>query len=131
MNFLSSIKNLLMFLNDHWAEIVAILGLGFALYKKIADFLSKSDEEKIQIAKEQIKVNMLKYVTDAEEDYMTWVKAGEIKRSQVIQQIYMEYPILSKVVAQDELVAWLDQTIKDALKTMREIIAIQGETVTE
>ena len=68
---------------------------------------------------------MLKYVTDAEEDYANWVKAGEIKRSQVISQIYADYPILSKIVAQDDLIAWIDQTIDDALKTMRKIIEEQ------
>ncbi len=125
MSFLSSIKNLLMFLYEHWADIIAIFGVCYVLYKRIRVFISKSDEEKIAIVKEQIKTNMLKYVTDAEEDYANWVKAGEIKRSQVIQRIYMEYPILSKVIVQDELIVWLDKTINDALKTMRKIIEAQ------
>lgn len=125
MSFLSSVKNLLMFLYEHWADIIAILGVCFVMYKRIRVFISKSDEEKIAIVKEQIKANMLKYVTDAEEDYANWVKAGEIKRSQVIQRIYMEYPILSKIISQDEFIVWLDKTINDALKTMRKIIEAQ------
>ena len=125
MSFLSSVKNLLMFLYEHWADIVAILGVCFVLFRRVKSFISKSDEEKIAIVKEQIKTNMLKYVTDAEEDYADWVKAGEIKRSQVIQRIYMEYPILSKIIVQDELIVWLDKTINDALKTMRKIIEAQ------
>lgn len=125
MNFLSGIKNMLMFISEHWAEIITVLCVVFLAYKKVADFLAKSDEERIQIAKEQIRINMLKYVTDAEEDYANWVKAGEIKRSQVISQIYADYPILSKIVAQDDLIAWIDQTIDDALKTMRKIIEEQ------
>lgn len=125
MNVLSGIKNLLMFISDHWAEIVTVLCIMFLAYKRVADFLAKSEGDRIQIAKEQIRINMLKYVTDAEEEYANWVKAGEIKRSQVISQIYADYPILSKIVAQDELIAWIDQTINDALKTMRKIIEEQ------
>lgn len=125
MNVLSGIKNLLMFISEHWAEIVTVLCMMFLAYKRVADFLAKSESDRIQIAKEQIRINMLKYVTDAEEEYANWVKAGEIKRSQVISQIYADYPILSKIVAQDELIAWIDQTINDALKTMRKIIEEQ------
>lgn len=132
MNILSGIKNLLMFISEHWAGIVTVLCMMFILYKRVADFLAKSEGERIQIAKEQIRINMLKYVTDAEEEYANWVKAGEIKRSQVISQIYVDYPILSKIVTQDELIAWIDQTIDDALKTMRKIIEDQtNETVNE
>lgn len=125
MNFISGIKNLLMFVSEHWAGIVTVLCMMFLAYKRVADFMGKSEEDRIRIAKEQIRINMLKYVTDAEEDYANWVKAGEIKRSQVISQIYADYPILSKIVAQDDLIAWIDQTIDEALKTMRKIIEEQ------
>lgn len=125
MNFISGIKNLLMFVSEHWAGIVTVLCMMFLAYKRVADFMGKSEDDRIRIAKEQIRINMLKYVTDAEEDYANWVKAGEIKRSQVISQIYADYPILSKIVAQDDLIAWIDQTIDEALKTMRKIIEEQ------
>lgn len=123
MIILDGIKNLLVFLNSHWAEIVAIIGLGIGLYKKAKEFMAVSNEDKIKLAKEQIKLNMLKYVTEAEKDYFTWVKAGEIKRSDVIHRIYEEYPILSKVIDQKELIVWIDKTINEALVTLREIIA--------
>ena len=64
---------------------------------------------------------MLQLVTEAEISYEEWTKAGNIKRAQVIQIIYEKYPILSKVADQNEVIGWIDKTIDDSLKTMREI----------
>ena len=61
-------------------------------------------------------------ITDAEVEYQDYVKAGEIKRSQVIQKIYADFPILARVQDQEQLVAWIDEQIDNALKTLRKII---------
>ena len=71
----------------------------------------------------QIKETVLRLVTDAEMDYKEWVKAGAVKRAQVVEEIFMMYPILAKVTNQKELVAWIDDIIDEALETMREIFA--------
>ena len=131
MNILTGIQNFLEYVNAHWTEIIVIIGLLIALYKKIKDYAVKSDEEKIAIAKQQIKETMLRLVTDAEKDYYEWVNAGAIKRSQVIEEIFMMYPILSKVVNQEELIAWIDDIIKEALEIMREIFEKQEDTKIE
>ena len=133
MNILTGLHNFLQFVNDNWTMIVATVLLAMAVVKKIAGFFSKSDEEKIAIAKHQIQETMLKLVTKAEKDYLEWVSAGAIKRSEVIDVIFKEYPILSKVTNQEELVAWIDSVIDDALKTMRKIFEEQNakETVVE
>ena len=72
----------------------------------------------------------MKLVADAEEDYSDWASAGAIKRSQVIDLIYKEYPILEKVVDQDSLIQWIDEQIDSALPTLREIIEKQ-DTINE
>jgi len=123
MTMLDGIKRFLTFVNENWTAILVILGLAISLYRKIKDYLSKSTEEKIEIAKVQIKQGMLKRITEAEIDFENWNKAGEIKRSQVIEKIYTQYPILSKVADQDELIAWIDDEINNSLKTLRAIIA--------
>ena len=79
MNILNGIQNFLQFINDHWTNIIVIIGLVIAIIKKAKDYFSKSDEEKIAIAKKQIEEIMLRFVTDAECDYREWVSAGEIK----------------------------------------------------
>lgn len=128
MDFLTSIQKLLQFINDNWTTIIIIIGLAISVIKKIIDYSKKTNEEKIEIAKQQIKEIMLKLVTDAEEDYYQWVNAGGVKRSQVIEEIFMKYPALSKVTDQQGLILWIDETINEALKTMREIIEKQTET---
>lgn len=134
MNILTGIQNVLEFINENWTAIIIILGLATAVTKKAVSFFSKSDDEKIAIAKKQIREVMLKLITDAEEDYLTWVDAGAIKRSQVIEQIFAMYPILSKVTNQEELIAWIDDVIDESLEVMREIFEKQmsdGETEVE
>lgn len=121
-NALNGIKNFLQLINDNWALLVAIFGLAYGIYKKIAVFFHKTREEQIAIAKEQIRESILKMISDAEVDYADFVKAGEIKRSQVIQEIYQKYPILAHVENQDELVQWIDENIDNALKTLRKIV---------
>lgn len=123
MNILNGIQNFLMLVNEHWTEIIVIIGLALALYKRVKGYLGKTNEEKIEIAKVQIKETVLRLVTDAEMDYKEWVKAGAVKRAQVVEEIFMMYPILAKVTNQKELVAWIDGIIDEALETMREIFA--------
>lgn len=122
MDILNGIKNFLFLINDNWTTILVIIGLALALWKKIESYSKLSTDKKIEIAKKQISENILKLITQAEKDYAEWEKAGSIKRSEVISEIYKEYPILAKVVNQEELVKWIDEQIDNALPTLRDII---------
>lgn len=122
MDILNGIKNFLSLINDNWTTILVIVGLALALWKKIESYSKLSTDKKIEIAKKQISENILKLITQAEKDYAEWEKAGSIKRSEVISEIYKEYPILAKVVNQEVLVKWIDEQIDNALPTLREII---------
>lgn len=122
MDILNGIKNFLSLINDNWTTILVIIGLAVALWKKIESYSKLSTDKKIEIAKKQISENILKLITQAEKDYVEWEKAGSIKRSEVISEIYKEYPILAKVVNQEELVKWIDEQIDNALPTLRDII---------
>lgn len=119
---LNGIKNFLQIINDNWTSILVIIGLIIALWKKIESYIGKTDEEKIAIAKKQVEQAMLKMITSAEKDFADWEKAGSIKRSQVIKQIFADYPVLSKVIEQEELIQWIDAEIDNSLKILREVI---------
>lgn len=127
MDILNGIKNFLSLINDNWTTILVIIGLALALWKKIESYSKLSTDKKIEIAKKQISENILKLITQAEKDYAEWEKAGSIKRSEVISEIYKEYPILAKVVNQEELVKWIDEQIDSALPELRKIIAANLE----
>ena len=122
MDILNGLKNFLTIINDNWTLIIVIIGLALGVCKKIKDYTALSTDEKIEIAKNQIREVILKLVSDAEEDYSEWVKAGSIKRAQVIDRIFADYPILSKVAEQDEITKWIDDEIDNALVTLRDII---------
>lgn len=128
MPILDGIKNFLTFINNNWTTITVIISLLIALYKKVMAYLKQSQEKKIEIAKTQLSQTILKFITDAEVDYENWNKAGSVKRSQVIQRIYTEYPILSKVVDQEALIIWIDDLINNALKELRKIVAENAVT---
>jgi len=128
---LNGIQNFLQFINDNWTSIIIIISLVIAIVQKARSYFSKSNKEKVESAKAQIKQIVLKLITDAEVDYSSWEKAGSIKRAQVIQKIFAEYPILSKVSNQDEIVEFIDNAINDALKEMRKIFAENQETTPE
>lgn len=127
MVFLNGINKFLTFINNNWTSIVVLIGLLVGLYIKIKNFVSKSKEERIEFVKIQIKESMLKMITDAEINFESWNKAGSIKRSQVIKQIYDQYPILSKIVNQEAFIQWVDTEINNSLKTLREIVNNNGK----
>lgn len=118
---LNGIYNFLNFLSEHWTMICAIFVLIVAIGKKAMNFFGKTQEEQLAIAKAQIKEIMLMLVTRAEVSYSEWVKAGEIKRAEVIDEVFAMFPILSKVTNQAEIIAFIDDAIDEALKTMRKI----------
>ena len=119
---MEGLQKFLQLLNDNWTSILVCIGLVIGIVKKTQDYMSKSQDEKIEIAKKQIQTTILKMISDAEVDWQEWSKAGSMKRAQVIKQIYEEYPILSKVVDQKALTEWIDEQIDSALDTLREIV---------
>lgn len=122
MNMLNGIQNFLHLVNANWTTILVILGLSVGIVQKIQDYWTKSDEEKIEIAKAQIKETLLTLVSDAEMDYGEWNKTGSIKRSQVINELFDKYPVLSRALNQKELIQWIDHEIDSSLQTLRGII---------
>lgn len=121
MNVLTGIQNFLNYINENWTMIVSIITICVVIVNKAKAYFCLSQDKKIEIAKAQIGEIMLMLVTKAEVSYSEWVKSGEIKRAEVIDQVFAMYPILSKVSNQEEIIAWIDIAIDDALKVMRKI----------
>ena len=119
---MNGIENFLGYISENWVAILVLLGLTLALGRMVYNYLKIDNVEKIEIAKTQIREAMLKLITEAEIDFEEWNKSGKIKRSQVITKIYEKYPILSKAVSQEDIIAWLDREIDNSLVTLREII---------
>lgn len=121
---LNGIQNFLQFINDNWTAIIIIISLIIAIVQKARSYFNKSNAEKIEVAKKQISQVVLKLITDAEIDYNDLVSAGSIKRSQVIQKIFNDYPILTKASDQKAIIEWIDDMINNSLKELRKIVEI-------
>ena len=127
MNVLNGIQNFLSFIDANWTNIIIIIALCISIASKMKSYFSKSNDEKIEIAKAQIEQTVLKMITEAEFCYEDFKKSGEIKRSQVIDDIFKTYPILSRYVNQVELIEWIDNEIDKALDVLREIVKMNEE----
>ena len=130
---MEGIMNLLSWINENWASLVTVIIIVLAILSKVRtfylDWKNKTEEEKqeeldkaIKNAKIAIANNILSYVSDAEVNWSAWMKMGDIKRSEVIKQLYIDYPILLQVVNQDELIQFIDDCINKALEIVREKI---------
>ena len=120
---MDSVQFFLTFIAQNWTFIVVLIGMVVGFFQRILAYIGKSKEERVEIAKAQIQEILLKLVTSAEDDFAAWNGAGSIKRSQVIEEVYRRYPILSKVVDQKEIIAWLDKEIDNSLETLMDVIA--------
>lgn len=129
---MNGIKNLLSWINENWASLVTIAALVFAIYKKaektVIDWKNQSEEEKkaaeaiaIANAKKALGSFILSWVARCEIEWNDkGSELGPIKRADVIDQIYTEYPVLLNVVNQEELLSYIDDLIDEALVTVRE-----------
>ncbi|SCX76561.1 hypothetical protein [Ruminococcus sp. YE282] len=124
---LNGIQNFLQFINDNWTAIFIIISLIIAIVQKARSYFNKSNIEKIEVAKKQISQVVLKLITEAELDYTEWQKSGSIKRSQVIQKIFADYPILAKAADQEKIIEFIDEAINSSLKELRNIVVENTE----
>lgn len=128
MNFLDGLKNFLHIIEANWTTILVCIGIIIGLVQRARVFFKKSKEERIEIAKKQVRQTILEMVTKAEKDFADWNNTGEIKRSQVIKEIYDQYPIFTKIIDQETVVAWIDEEINNSLKTLRAVVKENEKT---
>ena len=131
---MDGIKHFLELLNENWPTIVAIAGLLYAIYRKAKKtwetWQAMTEEEKqkeldrqIEIAWQLLGEVILSLVSQAELDwYSEDGKLGQIKRSQVISQVFEMFPVLSYFTDQEELMKYIDKLIDEALIIVREKI---------
>ena len=132
MDLMKGLEKFLRFINDNWTLILAILGLGYAVYYKITSFIKLSKEEKIKCIMDSLDQIILDLMSSAEFYWANYGKSGELKRSQVIREIYDKYPILSEYCDQEELIKRIDELIEKYKPVMDCIIngkTPEGESV--
>ena len=106
------------FLLDNWLDILIGLLIISIIIEDIRAIIKRMDTKKIVKTLEKISGSIASYVNDAE---MKWakkhiVKAGAVKRAEVISKIYEKYPELSDYVNQELIINSIDELIDNALK---------------
>lgn len=118
---LEGVRNFLQLVNDNWTTIVVLIGLGIGVYRKVKNYVSLSNSQKVDLAWDMISETILSMVSDAESNYSDWKKAGSVKRAEVIDRIFAQYPILELVTDKSEVINRIDKMIDDALVTVNDI----------
>ena len=119
---MTSIKNLLNFLNENWSQIIIILALIFTVYKKYQSFSKMSQKEKVDTAILIVSQIILEKLAAAEDEWVKYKKTGTIKRSKVINEIYEQYPVLKTYADQDYIINKIDEFIDEGLKNLEKTI---------
>ena len=90
----------------------------------------KEEEQKrlVELALSKVKEIMPSLTARAEEGWNHLDKSGVIKRSEVINKIYEQYPILKEYYDQEYLTTQIDLIINEALKEIRNITRVEIPT---
>lgn len=116
---------------DVLPTIIAICVFILAGAKIGLTYIDKIRSMNIQSILAIVKASVLKLMTDAEIDFANYKKSGEIKKSQVISNIYKQFPELQKVKDQGELQKELSDIIEGEMEKIREFNTNQEESTNE
>lgn len=122
VNLMTGVKNFLEFINNNWTLIVIIFGLFLIVKNKVQAYMDLSEEEKVTLALNAIKNELLKYMSDAELYWDEYKKSGELKKAQVFKDIYNKYPFLATYWDQDYIINEITCMIDEEMDKMNEII---------
>lgn len=126
---MEGIKNTLVIIEENWTNILIFISCLFAIYRKAKKYINMNKEEKEKKKEELkeetlkiVKTVLLKLMSEAEIEWNDFEKSGSIKRSQVIKELYNEFPILKEFTDQDKLLVIIDNMINEEKSKMDEVI---------
>ena len=119
---MEAIKNTITLIEENWTNILIVISFVIVASKKIAEYIKMSKEERVEAALKIIKEELLKLMSDAEIDWEDYKKSGDIKKSQVIAEIYTKFPFLKDYIEQEELIQRITEMIDEEKEKMDKII---------
>lgn len=115
LNFLQKIVN---YAPEITIIVVGLLGV-FKSYMRVSKL---SKQEKVEAAMKVIKEELLSLMSNAELEWKRYKKAGDLKRSKVLTDIYTQFPFLATYIDQDTLCEKIYSMIESEMDTMNRII---------
>lgn len=119
---MEAIKNTITLIQENWTNILIVISFVIVAAKKVIEYIKMSKEERVEAALKIIKSELLKIMADAEIEWEEYKKSGEIKKSQVITEIYNKFPFLKDYIDQDELIQRITEMIDEEKEKMDKII---------
>lgn len=119
---MTGITNLYNLFMNYWTYAVILIALIVGGINRYIAFTKLTKEQQVEAALSIVKTEVLKLMSDAEIEWEDYKKSGALKKSQVITNIYSEFPILKNVIDQDTLIAKIEELIDSEMENMNNII---------
>lgn len=119
---MQGLTNLVTIAQNVWAIVVAIAAIIYCIAMYIKRLKNLSDSDKFWVAVSCMKAEILSLMSAAEIDWKDFPKAGQIKRSQVISEIFQRYPILRERVSEEDIEKLIDMAINEMMDELNEVI---------
>lgn len=105
------------------SSIIIIAAIILAAFREGKKMMSMTKEERLEELLSIVKHELLGIMSDAEVQWSEYKKSGEIKRSQVIKEIYDRFPALSEFVDQDKIIDCITDMIDDEMENMNKVLS--------
>lgn len=116
------VNNVVNSLSNSLPTIIIVLAIIIGVVRMVIQYSKMTKEERVNAALKVIKEELLKLMSDAEIEWEDYKKSGELKKSQVLKEIYSQFPFLATYIDQDTLVNKLYELIDNEMENMNKII---------
>lgn len=116
------VNNVVNSLSNSLPTIIIVIAIIIGVVRMVIQYSKMTKEERVNAALKVIKEELLKLMSDAEIEWEDYKKSGELKKSQVLKEIYSQFPFLVTYIDQDTLVNKLYELIDNEMENMNKII---------
>ena len=116
------VNNVVNSLSNSLPTIIIVIAIIIGAARMVIQYSKMTKEERVNTALKVIKEELLKLMSDAEIEWEDYKKSGELKKSQVLKEIYSQFPFLATYIDQDTLVNKLYELIDNEMENMNKII---------
>lgn len=119
---MTGFNNFIHLIQSQWTNIVVVIAIIATVIRTTLNYSALSQEQRVQSALKVINEELMKLMCQAEIQWKDYKKSGDLKRSQVIKDIYNQFPFLSKYMDQDSLVKKIYEMIDKQMDNMNNLL---------
>jgi di/tripeptidase len=119
---MTGFNNFIHLIQSQWTNIIVVIAIIATVIRTTLNYSALSQEQRVQSALKVINEELMKLMCQAEIQWKDYKKSGDLKRSQVIKDIYNQFPFLSKYMDQDALVKKIYEMIDKQMDNMNNLL---------